>query len=517
MNQCSAIEHQPMDWVGDWAGRRAAQTPMRSALIDTATQQTLSYVELDRRARQWAAWLGDVSQCQAGDVVALIADNQAEAIALYFGCTKLGVILAPISHRLSPHEASALIARVNPRCLLVAQALIDFADQLSEPANSVPREPLDGGQGALTHPSIADDPAITASPRALTDLCLLVHTGGSTGLPKICRISHRQMLWNAIELLLADMDGLAQRREWLTFPLFHIGGWNTVLPILYAGGCVVIAPRFEPQATLAGIARYQINHLGVVEAMLNALSAAPGFAQADLSSLTRITSAGAACSIRSMEPFLTRGIAVNQAYGLTEAGPSNLGVHPDNAVGVGQGFFHSDIRIVDPASAQPVAVGEVGELELRSLHAFDGYWDDPERTAALWRNEGWLRSGDWAYRDANGNVHIVGRLDQAISSGGERIAPEEIEAVLCEHPRVQAALVFGVTAMRWGERPVAWVVGPSVDDVPAIKQWLQPRLARFKQPDRIDCVDALPLTGAGKPDRQAAKRSVEQTNLGEGL
>ncbi|TVO62303.1 long-chain fatty acid--CoA ligase [Spiribacter vilamensis] len=523
MNMDSTGDQRPMNWVGDWSGRRRTLTPTRTALVDPATDQRLTYRELDDRARRWAHWMVDEAGLTPGQVVALITRNRLEAIELFLAAGKTGVVIAPVSHRLTSSEAGELIQRLAPAWLVFDDALDDFVDALGVDDAALARLRF-GAPGSPAEQALARQ---TTAPinraLALADPCLLVHTGGSTGLPKICRISHRQMLWNAIELLLAADGALAKRRELVLFPLFHIGGWNTLIPILYAGGCAVVPPAFDPDAVLSAIDAYGINHLGAVEAMLQALAARPAFATHSLQSLEAITTAGAPCAEASMAPFLARGISVRQSYGLTEAGPSNFinAAQPGEAdeaavdrASVGTSFFHTDYRIVEPASLRPVAVDEPGELQMRSPHDFDGYLDDPARTAERWSEDGWIRSGDIAREDDTGRVFIVGRLDNVIVSGGENIAAEEVETVLRGHPDVTGALVFGITDAHWGARPVAWLTGPAHDASAALSAWLEGRLARFKHPAVIEVVDSLPLTGAGKPDRREARRLYEQTYHG---
>jgi len=522
MNMDEAMDHRPMDWVGDWSGRRRALTPARTALIDPGSGRELSYQQLDDRARRWAHWMIDEAGLDAGDTMALITRNRLEAVELFLAAGKVGVIIAPVSHRLAADEASALIARLDPAWLAIDEALEGFADTLTGCARERPRIGF-GSASAPAEQALARQRLEPVNrPLALSEPCLLVHTGGSTGLPKICQVSHRQMVWNAVELLVAADGALPRRRELALFPLFHIGGWNTVLPILYAGGCVVMPDAFDPPAVLRAIDEQRINHFGAVEAMLQAIAASPGFAEQPLACLEAITTAGAPCAESSMAPFLERGIAVRQSYGLTEAGPSNF-VNADSSGGartatdrasVGTSFFHTDYRIVDPEHLTPVSLDTPGELQMRSPHDFDGYLDDPAATTARWTSDGWMRSGDLAREDAEGRVFIVGRMDHVIVSGGENIAAEEVENTLLEHPSVTAALVFGVPDARWGARPVAWVSGPEGVPTDEVGEWLHGRLARFKHPALIQAVAELPRTGTGKPDRQAARRCYDEQTPG---
>ncbi|PWG61351.1 class I adenylate-forming enzyme family protein [Spiribacter halobius] len=509
----------PMDWVGDWAGRRRRLSPHREALVDATDGGRWTYAELDDRAERVGRWLTEGLGLEPGDPVCVISRNRVEPVDLYLACGKTGVVLAPLSHRLRPRELNELLRRIQPRVLCYEDAFSELVADLVLPP-SVMRSVAFGPTASAWEEEVLATPAApvnVALPMAAP--YLYIHTGGSTATPKVCIVPHRQMVWNSVELVLAAPEGLAQRRELLFFPLFHIGGWNTLTPILHAGGRVVLIREFDPAEALAVIGREGINHFGGVEAMLKMMAGSPAFAEADLSSLEAITTAGAPCSAAAMAPFWDRGIAVSQSYGQTEAGPSNfingrldadldtLRAHHDS---IGTSFFHCDYRIVDPAQETPVPTGETGVLLLRSPHGFDGYLRQPERTDEVFRSGGWIRTGDLAREDAEGYVTIVGREDNLILSGGENVSPEEIESVLLGHPAVSAAVAFGVSDERWGEAPVVLVVAEGEGGDPeALRGWLRERLAGFKQPREIRAVAEVPLTGAGKPDRNAARASYQ--------
>lgn len=518
-------DDQPMDWVGDWAGARARLSPNRVTLVSGDDGRRWTCRQVDERARRVANGLLALG-LRSGDVVAFLGGNRVEVVDLFFACGKLGLILAPLSPRLRPEDIGALLARMQPTALFVDPLLDEFATGVTLPGSVRVRMDLDGEAGAFAARLLSAPDAPVNRPLAMSDTALYIHTGGSTGLPKICVVSHRQMLWNAFELIVAAPEGLAGRRELLLFPLFHIGGWNTLLPVFHAGGRVVLASGFDADRLLTLIGHERINHFGAVEAMLDALSASPAFDEADLSSLAGITSAGAPCSRRTMEPFWERGIGVWQAYGQTEAGPSNL-VHGQSRDdwqdmlthwdSVGTGFPHCDYRVVDAVSGESVPVGRTGVLWLRSAHAFDGYLGDPDRTAEVQRPDGWIDSGDLAIEADSGHVRIVGRADNMYVSGGENIAPEELEAVIVQHEDVASAAVIGVEDERWGQVGLAAVVpavGRSVDPE-RLNVWLSERLAGFKRPRHLVLLDELPRTGAGKIDRGALRARFRQSGGNE--
>ena len=509
----------PMYWVGDWIGHWALRDPQRPAVFDADSGVRIDYATLHARVRARAGWMLDAGALQPGAVVALVARNRVEVVELGLACALAGVVLAPVSHRLPASAISALLQRIAPQALFVEDALADLVADVDLPATLRWTRSLDG----WTPPPDADLPVRA---RRLDAIWLLIHTGGSTGLPKVCRVSLQQMLWNSFELMLLR-GGTSAARDLLTFPLYHVGGWNTVTPILHGGGYLVITRGFDAEQVLTLLEAERINHFGGVEAMFRQLQAQPGFTRAALAGLESVTSAGAPCQPAVMQAFLDRGVPIVQAYGLTEGGPSNfintvagrsLAELSAQAGSIGTAMPYCDYRLCDPETGQPVAAGTIGELCLRSAHAFSGYLDDDARTLAMVDADGWVRTGDLAIEDAPGEVRLVGRADNVFVCGGENVSPEEVERVLCQHPAVVAAAVVGVADAQWGARAEAAVVLDTDQRAVAdhgtnaeqILQWCHPRLAAYQRPRSIRILQQLPLTGAGKPDRPALQRLLKQ-------
>jgi fatty-acyl-CoA synthase len=278
--------------------------------------------------------------------------------------------------------------------------------------------------------------------------------------------------------------------------------------------------EFHADVALELIDREQITHFGGVEAMFRLMIASPNFQKTSFKSVLYINSAGAPCSSDVMKNFWDRGIPVTQSYGLTEAGPSNFILLPDGYTmdevkkfsdSIGFSMFHCDAKILDPGTGKPVRPGQIGELCLRSPHNFEGYLDDPERTAKIVDAEGWVYSGDLAWMDESGYVRIIGRADNMFISGGENISPEEIEQALLRHPAVAQVGAVGVPDAQWGQVGLAAVVlKPAAQmDEARLKEFCRTQLASFKVPKYIRFVPALPLTGAGKVDRKALAKLIE--------
>lgn len=501
----------PMNWVGDWAGRRAALTPYRTALYDSSTQKSYTFQAMNERACRVGSYLADVLGLGKGDVVALICRNRIEAIDVYLACGKLGIILAPLSQRLKKPELDDLLSRLNPRALFHENAFAELVSTLVMPGSVTAVINFDGEQNVFEDTILKTEPREVNIPLAMSDRCLYVHTGGTTAVPKICIVSYRQMVWNSFDILATGLAGSFQK-VLITFPFFHIGGWNTFTPLFHAGITSVLLREFDPGLILQLIHEGRVENFGAVEAMLQFLIAHPKFKETDFSQVKAITTAAAPCSKAVMQVFLDKGIPISQTYGMTEAGPSNFAYIArsssmeellTNSASIGTSMFHCDAKIIDQDSRREVGVGEVGVLCLRSPHNFDGYLDDPGRTATVLDPEGWVYTGDLAVRDRNGLVFIKGRADNMFISGGENVSPEEIEQALMKHPAVAGAICAGVYDPKWGQVPAALVVlhaGGQVTEE-ELKLFCRDYLADYKIPRHIRTVSALPLTGAGKLDR----------------
>jgi fatty-acyl-CoA synthase len=503
----------PMNWVGDWAGRRAALTPNRTALYDSFTRLSYTFKELNDRACRVGTYLADALGLRKGDVISLICRNRMEAIDIYLACGKLGIILAPLSQRLKKPELDDLLARLEPKALIHENQFAELISSLAVPSSVQSVINIDDHQNFFENVVLKTAPREVNIPLSMNDVCLYVHTGGTTAVPKICIVSYRQMVWNSVDILATGILG-SYKNILITFPFFHIGGWNTLTPLIHSGVTGVLMREFNAGLVLELIHEGRVENFGAVEAMLQFLIAHPKFAETDFSNLKAITTAAAPCSKAVMQAFLDKGIPISQTYGMTEAGPSNFAYIArsgsleellTNSASIGTAMFHCDAKIVDQETGAEVEPGEVGVLCMRSPHNFDGYLHDPTRTEKVIDPEGWIYTGDLAIQDQDGLISIKGRADNMFISGGENISPEEIEQTLMKHPAVAGAICAGIPDPKWGQVPVALVIfhaGRSIseDDLKAL---CREYLADYKVPKQIRPVAELPLTGAGKLNRHA--------------
>jgi fatty-acyl-CoA synthase len=490
----------------DWLARRASLSPHRSALLDVATGLSLDFAALEARTNRWARWL-TARGVGPGDRVAVLARNRVEYVELLFACQKLGAVLQNLNWRLSGPELAALVADAEPTLLLYEVALEPAAVRAAQPA--LPLLALEGPEVASR--AELDPGPLPPPPVGLEAPWVICYTGGTTGLPKGALLTQGNILFNAIQTVASW--GLGQEDSAiLNAPLFHTGGLNVfTAPLIWAGGASWVCGGFEAEQVFDLIERGATLFFGV-PTMFQLLLAHPRWPGVDLTRLKVMISGGAPCPAPIFEAVLAKGVPFKTGYGLTEAGPNNFWLPdplaPAKPGRVGRPLMLVQARLTDEDGAAITTPGRPGELQLKGPHVIPGYWRRPEATAALFTPDGWLRTGDLAEVDADGDYAICGRLKDLIISGGENIYPAEVESVLYAHPEVAEVAVLGVPDPRWGEVPIAVVVARGPLGAEALLAHAAAHLARYKVPKRVIFADALPKTGAGKLDKQALARSL---------
>jgi fatty-acyl-CoA synthase len=337
---------------------------------------------------------------------------------------------------------------------------------------------------------------------ALDDPAMILYTSGTTGRPKGATLSHGNITWNCVNVLIDT--GLASDEVALVCaPMFHVAALNMVaMPSLLTGGTIVFMVSFDPGVVLELIADHGITVMFGVPAMFNALAGHPSWDDADLSSMRRALCGGAPVPRATIRTWLDRGVVFLQGYGMTETSPGALFLGPGRAVDkagtAGVASFFTDVEVRRP-DGSPVAPGEQGEVVVAGPNVMLGYWQRPDATDEVVR-DGWFHSGDAAVVDDDGYVTIVDRMKDMYVSGGENVYPAEVEDVLFTHDDVAECAVIGVPDERWGEVGLALVVPrPGAEPTPEeLTAHLDGRLARFKIPAAFRLVDELPRTGAGK-------------------
>ncbi|WP_370416042.1 long-chain fatty acid--CoA ligase [Streptomyces fradiae] len=483
--------------LGSWPARRARKTPHRTALIHQA--DAFTYAELHERTTRLAHALR-AAGVRRGDRVAYLGRNHPAFLETLFAAGLLGAVFVPLNTRLTAPEIAYQLTDSGSRALLHSPELAAVAAVAAESGGA--RTVVEVGGAAYEELLAGAATAPIDEPVSPDDLCIIMYTSGTTGRPKGAMLTHGNIVWNAVNVLV-DHDLVADETALVSAPLFHTGALNMLtLPVLLKGGACVLVESFDPGGTLDLIERHGVTFMFGVPTMFDQVARHPRWATADLSSLRLLNCGGAPVPTPLIATYQERGLTFLQGYGMTEASPGALFLDAEHAVAkagsAGVPHFFTDVRVVRPDLAQ-AEVGETGEVLVRGPHVMSGYWGLPAESEAAFV-DGWFRTGDAARVDADGYVTIVDRFKDMIISGGENVYPAEVEDALLAHPDVAECAVIGVPDARWGETARAIVVARagSTPDPASILASLDGRLARYKIPKSLVLAEALPRTATGK-------------------
>jgi acyl-CoA synthetase (AMP-forming)/AMP-acid ligase II len=504
--------------------RHLADVPRRQArLMPHATAsicdgRVTTFAELDRRASQVARQL-IAAGVSPGDRIAVLGKNTDCFFEILYGAAKARATLAPINFRLAPPEIAYILADCEAEIVFVGQEFLDLAGKaVAAMAKKPAIVALDGPTPGLAHYAAWRDEGLPQDPYLVADAqdeVLQLYTSGTTGHPK------GVMLSNANYLAFLDLAGRVEGFRYgagesvmNAMPQFHVAGANVGIIAHASGASAVVVRDLVPAAVLDLIARHRIAHTFFVPAVILMLMAAPEMATADLTSLHTVAYGASPIAedllVRAQARF---GCRFLQLYGMTETTGAGTVLPPeahDPALGklraCGQPWPGIEVRVVD-AEGRDVADGAVGEIVIRSGVVMKGYWKNPKATAETIRN-GWLHTGDAAYRDGDGYIFIYDRVKDMIVTGGENVYPAEVENAIFGAPGVADVAVIGVPDDQWGETVKAIVVAkPDAEKNPeAIIAWARERIAGYKAPKSVDFVDAIPRNASGKILRRELRK-----------
>lgn len=493
--------------LGRWTSDRARATPDRVAVDDRGV--VLTYGQLDARA----ALLADAfvrAGYLVGDRIATVTGNSADHVVLFFACAKAGLVLVPLSWRLSVRELAEQLQLADPAVLLIEDEFATVARAAAGQTLDPPPITQLGARGVEVrvpsprHPLLGHDGAARPGRDVRDeDPLLMIFTSGTQGRAKAAVLTHSNCFWT--NLSLSRIAELTSSDVILAvMPQYHVGGWN-IQPLLawWVGATVVLERTFDPGRVLQLIADRRITTTMGVPTNYLFLAQHPSFSDTDLSSLTHAIVGGAPMPEPLLRTWHARGVALSQGYGLTEASPNVLCLPDEDAARMvgfaGLPYPHVEVAVADPVTGEQLAHAAEGELLVRGPGVFAGYFRAPELTERALQ-DGWLHTGDLVRRDENGYFQVIDRLSDVFISGGESVAPAEVERVLFEHPAVGDAAVVGVPDERWGEVGVAFVVaaaGRATDEADLVAH-AGALLAKFKVPARVRFVAEIPRSSAGK-------------------
>ena len=484
--------------------------PDRVILIDGTSGAETTVAMFKDRIRRLAGGLA-ARGIGPGDVVAILAPNSPDFAVAFHAIAYAGATVTTLNPSYTAHEVQHQLADSGARLLFLHGPLIEVAKAAPPGTRVAEIVTFAPAEGYASLEDVMGDPLAAQVPVDLTGAAVaLPYSSGTTGLPKGVRLSHRNLVSNVDQV----QGALAIRPGDMTaafLPFFHIYGMNTLMNAFLARGAgLVCMPRFELEAFLGHIARHRSRLVLIAPPVAVALAKHPLVDQYDLSSLEVLMSGAAPLGAELAAAVGARlGCVMMQGYGMTEMSPvSHIAPETDPRPGrVGFTMPNTECRLVDPATGTDAAPGGEGELWIRGPQVMLGYLNAPEATANTLTPDGWLKTGDLAAFDPDGQMSIRDRLKELIKVSGFQVAPAEVEADLLAHPDIADAAVIGVPDDQAGERPIAFLVpraGHTLD-VAALGPFLAEQLASYKRPREIRVVEAIPKSASGKILRRVLK------------
>jgi acyl-CoA synthetase (AMP-forming)/AMP-acid ligase II len=474
-------------------------------------ERALTYVEL--RDRCWRLSNALAAVGEAGDRVAILAENCPEYTECYYGVPGAGMALTLLNYRLTARELAYIIGNSAPRVLVVEPKYLPTLEQIRAEIPSVEQILLIGSEaeGCVNYDAfVASGEASEPTRRpSEDDLCWLLYTSGTTGLPKGAMLSHRNLL-TAVYNGMVGWETAPDEVVMYTFPQYHVAGY--LIPIHHLRGYKLVLLRsFDPQTMLRTVEEHRVTNTGMAPTMI-AMLLESGMADAyDISSLKRIGYGASSMPAEVLRRARLKWpeVRFGTGFGMTELSGNvmSLGsLDHDRAAdqglellgSVGKQLPLARVRVVDD-EGRDVAPGTPGEILIKGDQVLMGYWRNPEASAAAF-TDGWFHSGDIGRWDDEGYLYIVDRKKDMILTGGENVYPREVEEALYEHPAIVEAAVVGAPDPKWGEKVVAVICVREGDEVTAaeLTEHCRGRIAGYKRPRHVVFIDVLPRNASGK-------------------
>ncbi|MBI1378947.1 MAG: AMP-binding protein [Frankiales bacterium] len=496
--------------VADLLRETAAQRPDAVAFLDLATGVETTWATLDTSVDATAAGLRRHG-LEPGDRVALLLGNRIEFVAMYLATLRAGMVSVPLNTGYTAAEVEDLLARSGARLVVAEEATEAVAAAATASLDTelvVVGDPAYTGIERAGHR--ADAPRPDAEAFDPESLAVLLFTSGTSGPSRGAMLTHRALLANVAQTLRLEPPPLQDDDVVLVvLPLFHIYGLNAVLGVALASGArCVLLPRFSPLPALEVVEAHGVTNVPAAPPVFVAWSSVPDLDHR-LAGVRTLISGAAPLAPAVLDAFVEHaGRPVWEGYGLTEAAPvvtSTLVGHRPKPGSIGAPLPGIEVRLVDEDGSD-ADEDDPGEIWVRGANLFSGYWPDGAGGPDA---EGWYATGDVAYRDADGDLHLVDRRRDLVLVSGFNVYPFEVETVIASNPDVAEVAVVGVPHEQTGETVKAYVVpvaGRTVtrEQVAAL---CESRLARFKCPTVIEIVESLPHSATGKIARARLRES----------
>jgi malonyl-CoA/methylmalonyl-CoA synthetase len=477
--------------------------------LETEHGATVDFNELDAQTARFAAYFTGLG-LKPGDRVAAQVEKSPQALFLYLGCLRAGLVWLPLNTAYQSSEVEYFLGNAEPRAVIAQPKSLGWMDALCSKLTIPHLLSLDeSGQGTLMERSAGAPRSFDTVLRKGDDLAAILYTSGTTGRSKGAMITHRNLSSNADAL--HKTWGFKPGDVLLhTLPLFHVHGLFVACHCaLLNGGKMIFHSRFEAGAVLRALPRATV-FMGVPTYYVRLL-ADSGFGKEQSANVRLFISGSAPLLKETFDEFQSRtGKVILERYGMTETGmiTSNPLIGERKGGTVGPPLPGVSVLVVG-ADGSPLPTGEIGDILVKGDNVLPGYWRMPEKNAEEFTADGYFKTGDVGKFDADGYLSIVGRSKDLVITGGYNVYPKEIELLLDEMPGVAESAVIGVPHPDFGEAVTAVVVQKAgveavveAEVIAALKQ----KLANFKVPKRVHVVAELPRNAMGKVQKNVLRQ-----------
>jgi acyl-CoA synthetase (AMP-forming)/AMP-acid ligase II len=475
-------------------------------------ERRITFGELYDRVNAVAGWLVSAG-IRPGDRIAVLTKNRPEFFILAGAIAAAGAIMVPINFRLSADEIGYNLTNTEPVAIFADPDYEKTISALRPACPSLRKWITFGPGGGEFEPfdSLLSGQPVDAVNLSGDDPYIIMHTAAVQGKPRGAILSHHNLVACSIQVISAL--GLTHQDSYLNIlPLFHIAGWMAALTVMHAGGRNLVVAKYDPKAAGQMIDREGVTFIGNFPPILTQLLDVQAAGECTLASLRNVIGVELPATVKRFEALGTGRFCL--AYGQTETmGLTCICLNAERPGSAGRPGPLVDLMIADEFGDMmphrvPIAAGKPGEILVRGPLVFEGYWGEEELTKHTFR-EGWHHTGDIGRLDEEGFLWFVGRKaeKELIKPGGENVYPAEVEKVVLEHPAVLEVSVIGVPDPKFGEGIKAvCVLKPEARlSAQELIDFVAGRIARYKKPNYVEFVDALPRKEDGSIDRVKVK------------
>ena len=481
----------------------------RVCTTNTATGTSRTFAEHFDRVSRAVGALGSLG-IGRGDKFALMMANSPEYLELFHAALMGGGVVNPLNLRFAPAELAYVLQDSGSTVCFVDKIFAPVIESVREAAGL--KHVILVGDGDVPNTSsyealLAASQPVVPSEGEESDPCILMYTGGTTGLPKGVLLDQRATIANAYHCLI-HMPYRRDTRYLVQTPMFHAASTLSMVCVPALGGEFLTLPMFEPGAAMKAIKHYEPNFTVMVPTMIGMTLAHPDFTADAFASLQDIGYGASPMPQTLLEKLAALYPALNlwQVYGMTEASPVLTVLTPDDHRRGGTLLRAAGAPVtgvvlsIQDEHGNELPVGEPGEVCARGANYMVEYWNKPDATAEVFAG-GWYHSGDAGYLDAEGYLYLVDRVKDMIVTGGENVYSAEVENAIAGHPSVLQVAVIGIPSEAWGEAVHAIVVlrnGMETTEAEIISI-ARDKIAGYKVPKSVSFrTDPLPLSGAMK-------------------